>query len=166
VPPVEASGLCPARRAVLLGMGVAGVALVAGCGDDAEPPDAAAKPSTPATSAPASPADAGTIEPLPTGGPPVGALLSTKEVPVGGGVLVGDQLIIVQPKAGTFKAFDARCPHQGFTVQAPLAGSKVMVCPGHNSEFKAADGSLVRGPATRGLNAVSIKVVNGYIVEM
>jgi nitrite reductase/ring-hydroxylating ferredoxin subunit len=171
---------------LLLGMGVAGVALAAGCGDDggsssgssgsglasaSGPASSGAATGGPATrasgkGAPATPTDPGTIEPLPTGGPPVGALLSTKEVPVGGGVLVGDQLIIVQPKAGTFKAFDARCPHQGFTVQAPFAGSKVMECPGHNSQFRVADGSLARGPATRGLSAVSIKVMDGYIVQV
>jgi nitrite reductase/ring-hydroxylating ferredoxin subunit len=150
---------------LLLGLGVTGVAAVTGCGGGDASSDSPTEPATKTASPPAVPTDAGTIEPLPTGGPPVGALLSTKEVPVGGGVLVNDQLIIVQPKAGTFKAFDARCPHQGFTVQAPRSGSSVMECPGHNSQFKVADGSLARGPATRGLSAVSVKVVDGYIVE-
>jgi nitrite reductase/ring-hydroxylating ferredoxin subunit len=98
------------------------------------------------------------------GGAPVGALVATKEVPVGGGVLAQGSTIVVQPKAGTFKAFNATCPHQGVTVNPPATGADVMECPGHNSEFKAADGSLVRGPATRGLIAVPVKVRNGYVV--
>jgi nitrite reductase/ring-hydroxylating ferredoxin subunit len=152
---------------VLLGLGLTSIVAVTGCGSDNADTAGSGQPKPGASTArpPAVPTDAGTIEPLPTGGPPVGALLSTKEVPVGGGVLVNDQLVIVQPKAGTFKAFDARCPHQGFIVQAPRSGSSVMECPGHNSQFKVADGSLARGPATRGLSAVSVKVVDGYIVE-
>jgi nitrite reductase/ring-hydroxylating ferredoxin subunit len=80
-------------------------------------------------------------------------------------VLIGETRIVVQPKAGTFKAFNARCPHQGFTVQAPASGATVMECPGHNSQFKVADGSLARGPATRGLETVPIKIEKGFVVE-
>jgi Rieske Fe-S protein len=33
-----------------------------------------------------------------------------------------------------------------------------MTCPTHGSEFKAADGSVVRGPAARPLLPVAVKV--------
>ena len=37
------------------------------------------------------------------------------EVPEGGGV-VRDRVVVTQPSAGEFKAFDATCPHQGCAV--------------------------------------------------
>jgi nitrite reductase/ring-hydroxylating ferredoxin subunit len=168
LPAVEASGLCSGRRAVLLGIGVAGIALVTGCDkqDASSTGSSSATTGASATAAGTPSEDAGTIEPFPSSNVPVGAILSTKEIPVGGGVLVRDELLIVQPKAGTFKAFDPRCPHQGFIVQPPRPRSTVMECPGHNSQFKAADGSLVRGPATHALSEISIKVENGYIVQV
>lgn len=165
---VEASGLCAARRALLLGAGVAGLAALTGCGGDGDAGSAGASPAG-APSKVASPAATTTEDPFagfPSGdAPPDGALVETKEVPVGGGVLVRDTKLVVQPKAGTFKAYSAVCPHQGVTVQPPTPGAAVMQCPGHNSQFKVADGSLARGPATRGLTAISVKVQKGYVVE-
>jgi nitrite reductase/ring-hydroxylating ferredoxin subunit len=172
---VESSGLCAARRALLLGAGAAGLAVVTGCGSSrAAEPDGGE--STAATE-PGEDAGANAPGPAPTTGdpfagfpsgdaPPPGAIVAVKDVPVGGGVLVRDTRLVVQPKAGTFKAFSAVCPHEGVTVQPPVNGAAIMECPGHNSQFKAADGSLVRGPATRGLSGIAVKVQKGYVVEV
>jgi Rieske Fe-S protein len=154
--------LCAARRALLIG---AGAAVLAACGGENETP---ATPKPAATRPPSSaPATDDPFAGIPTegDGPPAGALIETKEVPVGGGVLVQDSTLVVQPRKGTFKAFSATCPHQGVTVQPPATGASIMECPGHNSQFKAADGTLVRGPATRGLKAVAVKVRDGYVVQ-
>jgi Rieske Fe-S protein len=177
VPPVEAPGVCAARRALLLGVGAAGLAalpVLAACGGDGGQGTAAASTATPATPATRSAAAPSEAEPttddpfagIPSdNGPPGGALVATKDVPVGGGVLVQDSKIVVQPRSGTFKAYSATCPHQGVIVPAPSPGASIMECPGHNSQFKAADGSLVRGPATRGLTAIPVKVQKGYVVQ-
>ena len=46
----------------------------------------------------------------------------TSEVPVGGGKVFADtKTVVTQPTAGTFKAFDAMCPHQGCTVGSSRA---------------------------------------------
>jgi len=173
VPPVEAPGVCAARRALLLGVGVAGLTalpVLAACGSDGGNTTAASSTATPATSPSARPSEAGptTDDPfagIPSdNGPPDGALVATKDVPVGGGVLVQDSKIVVQPRSGTFKAYSATCPHQGVIVPAPSPGASIMECPGHNSQFKVADGSLVRGPATRGLTTIPVKVHKGYVV--
>ena len=173
MPPVEAPGVCAARRALLLGAGAAGLAalpVLAGCGGDGGGPSAAGTPaSTPTRATQPSAAAPTTDDPfagIPSdNGPPDGALVATKDVPVGGGVLVQDSKIVVQPRSGTFKAYSATCPHQGVTVPAPSPGASIMECPGHNSQFKVADGSLVRGPATRGLTTIPVKVQKGYIVQ-
>lgn len=172
MPPVEAPGLCAARRALLFGAGAAGLAVLpvlAGCGGDGGGSSATGTPASPTQGPPPSAAAPTTDDPfagIPSdNGPPDGALIATKDVPVGGGVLVQDSKIVVQPRSGTFKAFSATCPHQGVTVPPPSPGSSIMECPGHNSQFKASDGSLVRGPATRGLTALPVKVQKGYVIQ-
>jgi Rieske Fe-S protein len=176
VPPVEGPAVCAARRALLCGAGVVGLAalpVLAGCGGGDGGADAAGPAASPATQ-PARPAQPSAAAPstddpfagIPSdNGPPGGALILAKDVPVGGGVLVQDTKLVVQPRSGTFKAYSATCPHQGFIVQPPAKGASIMECPGHNSQFKAADGSLVRGPATRGLDAIPVKVQKGYVVQ-
>ncbi len=158
---------CSARRALLLGAGALGVTVLAGCGDDEQPPAAAGSqpPSTAPTTA-GNPFD----NTAPAAGasdaaPPAGALVAVKDVPVGGGVIAKETILVVQAKAGTFKAYQASCPHQGVLVEPPSAGATTIMCPGHNSQFKIADGSLARGPATRGLSGVPVKVQAGYVVE-
>ncbi|WP_068258350.1 Rieske (2Fe-2S) protein [Janibacter limosus] len=70
------------------------------------------------------------------------------EVPQGGGLVRG-QVVITQPVAGDFKAFAARCPHQGCAVDQVTTES--IVCPCHGSQFALADGSVLQGPAAEGL---------------
>ena len=173
MPPVEAPGVWAARRALLLGVGAAGLAalpVLAACGGDGGA-GTAASTTAPATPPAARPSEAGptTDDPfagIPSNnGPPADALVATKDVPVGGGVLVQDSKIVVQPRSGTFRAYSATCPHQGVIVPAPSPGASIMQCPGHNSQFKVADGSLVRGPATRGLTTIPVKVQKGYVVQ-
>ena len=72
---------------------------------------------------------------------------------MGGGVIAKDTILVVQAKQGTFKAYP-QLPASGCLVDPPSAGETTIMCPGHNSQFKIADGSLARGPATRGLSGV------------
>jgi Rieske Fe-S protein len=138
------------RRSVLVGAcGTCAVAL-AGCAayGPGQPAAAPAAPQAAGTAAAAGGAGAGAAS---------GALASTADVPVGGGVILADAaLVITQPKAGTFKAFSAICTHQGCTVGSVENGT--INCPCHGSQFAVADGSVVNGPATKPLAAKKIKV--------
>jgi len=97
------------------------------------------------------------------GGAPATVSVKTAEVPVGGGVVEqSSNVLVVQPTQGTYKAFSAICPHQGCTVGTPQDG--VVTCPCHGSTFKAADGSLVTGPATQGLTPLTSHVQDGEVV--
>lgn len=81
----------------------------------------------------------------------------TSEIPVGGGKVFADtKTVVTQPAAGTFKAFDAVCPHQGCTVGSVEGGQ--IICPCHQSHFDATTGDRVSGPAPTGLTAKSITV--------
>jgi Rieske Fe-S protein len=138
------------RRAVLVGACGTCAVVVTGCAAYG-PAQSAPAPAPPP--APAQPGGAG-------GG---GAkLAATADVPVGGGVILTDaQLVITQPKAGTFKAFSAICTHQGCAVSTVENGT--INCPCHGSEFAITDGSVVAGPAPKPLPAQAIKVSGGSI---
>ncbi|MFC4335641.1 QcrA and Rieske domain-containing protein [Salininema proteolyticum] len=88
------------------------------------------------------------------------ALAATSDVPVGGGVVVED-FVIVQPEEGDFAAFNAHCPHEGTVVQAP-DDQGTIVCPNHFSEFTI-EGELQKGPADAGLGVVEIEVADDKI---
>ena len=83
------------------------------------------------------------------------------DVPVEGGV-VRDGVVITQPTKGDFHAFDARCPHQGCTVDEVTA--EAISCPCHGSRFAPGDGSVVQGPATTGLTARTATVDGADVV--
>jgi nitrite reductase/ring-hydroxylating ferredoxin subunit len=135
---------CAHRRAVLAGIGGLGTAaLLAACGgSDATANEPVAPPAGPAAGASSA-------------GAAAGPLADTAEVPVGGGI-VQNGLLIVQPVSGTFKVFDAACPHKGILVTAPQNG--VATCPAHASKFNIADGSRIDGPTPTGLKEIQVKV--------
>src|SRR2546423_823713 len=62
-------------------------------------------------------------------------------IPVGGAkVFRDDQVIVTQPKEGTFKAFSAICTHAGCTVGGVTKG--VIFCPCHGSQYDPATGAV------------------------
>ena len=88
------------------------------------------------------------------GGP---ATVSAAEVPVGGGkILTAQSVVVTQPTAGTYKAFSAVCTHQGCVVSG--VANSTITCACHNSQFSAADGSVITGPATKALAAKTVSV--------
>jgi nitrite reductase/ring-hydroxylating ferredoxin subunit len=104
--------------------------------------------------------------------PPSGSssLVPKAQVPVGGGVILRDQNIVVtQPSAGTFEGFDATCTHQGCQLASVSAGT--INCGCHGSQFSIKDGSNVVGPSgtpagsVAALGRVPVKVKGADIVE-
>lgn len=160
-------GPCP-RRALLAGVGAAGLgALLSACGGDAAG-QGAGSGSAATTAAPPPVGDGPTsavTEPTPEPAEPDGALVRVDEVPVRGGVLAFGDVLVVQPTAGTFRAYDAVCPHQGVVVDPPDA-SGVITCSGHLSRFRASDGSRIDGQAPRGLRRIEVRLVDGYVVRI
>ncbi|MEV7012994.1 Rieske 2Fe-2S domain-containing protein [Streptosporangium sp. NPDC051022] len=88
-------------------------------------------------------------------------LAKTKSIPVGGGKIIRGTWVVTQPTRGTFRAFSAKCTHQGCTVASVSGGT--INCPCHGSRFRVSDGSVVRGPAARALPGQRIKVSKGVI---
>lgn len=133
------------RRAVLLGAAAAGAAgLLAACGTNSPGGDG--------------------VPPPPYGPPDTQGPIHTTDIPVGGGVVYAKIVAVVtQPSAGTFKAFDATCKHQGCLVGSVVDG--FIVCPCHLSRYRIDDGSVVNGPATQPLDPKAVSV-NGDIITV
>jgi nitrite reductase/ring-hydroxylating ferredoxin subunit len=140
--------LLPDRRGVLR---VAGVVVGAGALAACSSPPVPTAPADSAGGAAATSGSGSDATSAAAGGTP------TSEVPVGGGTVFPDTMTVVtQPTAGTFKAFDAVCPHQGCTVGSVENGQ--IICPCHQSHFDATTGDRVSGPAPTGLTAKTITV--------
>ncbi|ONI90251.1 Rieske (2Fe-2S) protein [Saccharothrix sp. ALI-22-I] len=94
------------------------------------------------------------------------SIAALADVPDGGGLIAGNPstskpLVLVRT-GDTIKAYDAACPHAGTAVEPPESG--VITCPNHGSQFNASDGAVTKGPATKGLTEVAVKVEGGQIV--
>jgi nitrite reductase/ring-hydroxylating ferredoxin subunit len=126
------------RRALLLGTGCTALALLGACKAEpqAERPD---------------------------GKPAEDVLVEAAKVPVGGGVLTDNGVLVLQLEEGKFTAFDATCPHRLYLVRPPDSNG-IMVCSGHQSRFRATDGVLIDGPAVRNLHPRAVKLSGPNVV--
>ncbi|WP_461011488.1 Rieske (2Fe-2S) protein [Streptomyces capparidis] len=100
-----------------------------------------------------------------SGGSGGGVSVAASAVPVGGGVQVttadGRPAFVVQPRPGQYAAFAAACTHSGCPVQAPEDG--IFHCPCHGSEFDAATGRVLKGPATEPLARITVRDSGGKL---
>ncbi|WP_028477561.1 ubiquinol-cytochrome c reductase iron-sulfur subunit [Nocardia sp. CNY236] len=94
------------------------------------------------------------------GAPTATTLAKTTDIPVGGGVIIGNT-VVTQPSAGTFVGLSSTCTHAGCTVATVSDGT--INCPCHNSQF-GLDGSVAKGPATKPLAEKRIRVQGDAII--
>lgn len=158
---------CPSRRAVLAGIGATATVLAtSGCSvygrtDTSQQP--AAQP--PAAAAAASPGNA-SPGPAQSGVAQSGAerLASLTDVPVGGGVILAEQrVVLTRPAGDEVRGFSAVCTHAGCTVGEVDGG--LIRCPCHGSAFSIADGSVQAGPAPSPLPQVAVAVSGADVVR-
>jgi len=142
---MERPGGTTRRRTVLCGavVGLLGAGALAGCGGTTPRRRGGTGTATPGT-----------------------PLIALAELPVGGGRLVdvdgGGRLLVVRPSEDEARAFDPTCPHAGALVGEP--GGGVVTCPTHGSQFDAASGELLQGPARSGLTPIPVRVEDGQVV--
>jgi Rieske Fe-S protein len=149
------------RRSALAGATTLGLTLpvLAACSGDE--PDRATDPAgdadrsdRPDPSEPPSPDAEQSAETSGQDGAP--GIVTTAEVPVGGGVvLTKKKVVVTQPTKGAFKCFTAVCTHQGCLVANV---SDTINCSCHGSRYSIADGSVVGGPAPSALAELPIVV--------
>jgi len=86
---------------------------------------------------------------------------STKDVKVGGATrfqiqaLGGAMILITQPKAGVFRAFNAACTHAGIPL-GTVVGKDIACSDGHNAAFNLDTGKVTRGPAQMPLKKYTV----------
>ncbi len=149
---------CASRRRALMAAGLAGVAAstVAACSTAAVPFDATDGGTIPHDEEVPTPSDAPNGQPIPV------HVASAADIPVGGGmVVIKDNIVVTQPVTGEFRAFSAVCPHVGCLLDTVANGT--IECPCHGSSFRIGDGSVITGPATTPLTPVRITVADGAI---
>ncbi|MBF6340289.1 Rieske (2Fe-2S) protein [Nocardia abscessus] len=138
------------RSVVIAGVGVAAATALTACatyGKDEAAPAPNPAPATPGNQ----PSDADR---------PANALARTADIPVGGGVIVGDT-VVTQPSPGSFLGLSSVCTHAGCKVATVSGGTINCAC--HGSKF-ALDGSVAKGPATKPLSPKSIRVDGDSVV--
>ena len=140
------------RRALVLELcGAVGAAVLTACGGQRG--SDAGQAASPVPSPPSPTAAGGT--------PP--ALAATSDIPVGGGRVFPEDLVVVtQPAVGDLRAFDAICTHDGCMLTT-VSGATIG-CPCHGARFAITDGTVVNGPARRALTPRSISVRGGSII--
>ena len=156
------------RRRALSGVASVGLSLplLSACGDDESgtaPRDASttsssAPPSSSSTSAAPSsePTSSAPAEPVADG------IAATGDVPVGGGVVVADEEVVVtQPTAGEFKVFTAVCTHSGCLVGDV---TDTINCPCHGSTYDLTTGEPTGGPAPSALDPVDFEIDGDQVV--
>ena len=154
------------RRTVLGALGVTAASALAACGDDetATSGTPSSDSSSPSASESESPAGGGGKKDKGDSGSGATPLVATADVPVGSGVILKDQeLVVTQPTKGTFLAFSAICTHQGCPV-GTITGDQIL-CPCHGSVFSTEDGSVVQGPAGGPLPPVEVSVEGDQVVQ-
>lgn len=140
------------RRTILRGATVGGLALplLAACGGGDEASSGSSGDASSSASAGGGSDSSG------------GTSVSAADVPVGGGMILKDQKVVVtQPAKGDFKAFTAVCTHKGCTVAKVEDG--LIMCPCHGSRFSIEDGSRKAGPAQAALASKKVTVEGDQI---
>jgi nitrite reductase/ring-hydroxylating ferredoxin subunit len=74
----------------------------------------------------------------------------------------GVPLLLVRHE-GAIVALADRCTHRGGPLHEGTLADGCIICPWHGSQFRLADGALVRGPATRPAPAAEVRVVSGRV---
>jgi nitrite reductase/ring-hydroxylating ferredoxin subunit len=152
------------RRRAVAGAAVGGLSLpiLAACGGGGSSGGTAGDPSSTGTTG----GGKGSRTPAPAADP----LVATRDVPVGGGVILADQNVVVtQPQQGSFEGFSATCTHQGCTLASVASGT--INCGCHGSQFSITDGSNVAGPSgspagsVAALPKVAVRVKGANVVK-
>jgi nitrite reductase/ring-hydroxylating ferredoxin subunit len=98
-------------------------------------------------------------------------ICATKDIKVGGASSFrvararNLMVLITQPKAGVFRAFDQRCPHKGLAINS-IKG-KNLACQAqrapHGSQFDLNSGAVRKGPARKSLSRFTVTVEKKFV---
>ncbi|GAB2760753.1 hypothetical protein GCM10027020_11470 [Nocardioides salsibiostraticola] len=85
-----------------------------------------------------------------------GALTTVGDVPIGGGVILGEtEIVVTQPTKGDFRGFSAICTHQGCIVREV---TETIDCFCHGAKYSLESGEPVSGPANVALAPRDLRI--------
>lgn len=88
---------------------------------------------------------------------PDGPIAKTTDVPEGSAKIFAEhKIVITNDPPGNFQGFSYLCTHMGCPVTGVEA--ELIQCTCHGSEFSTRDGSVARGPATKPLTQVDLRI--------
>jgi nitrite reductase/ring-hydroxylating ferredoxin subunit len=76
---------------------------------------------------------------------------------------LADRKILLFRQGNQVAALENACNHAGGPLSEGSIQGGVVSCPWHGSQFRLADGSLVRGPATFSQLRLQVRVNNGMV---
>lgn len=166
--PPSVSSILSRRRALTgaAGLGL-GLPVLAACGGGSDETPTATDPESTTTGTPSSSAASASGDPsasaTSSSAPAaVEGITSTADVPVGSGViLTDDKLVVTQPAEGEFKCFTSICTHSGCPVTEVTT---TINCNCHGSTFDISTGAVLGGPATAPLAETAISVDGDQVV--
>lgn len=65
-------------------------------------------------------------------------------------------VIITQPKAGVYRAFNATCTHMGALIGAIDQTGSTLICEAHGARFNSDSGKVTGGPAPKPLTKYTV----------
>lgn len=84
------------------------------------------------------------------------ALTAVGDVPIGGGVILGEtEIVVTQPTKGDFRGFSAICTHQGCIVREV---AETINCFCHGAKYSLESGEPVSGPANVALASRELRI--------
>lgn len=149
------------RRFILRASGLTvGAGVLAACSSPAVVTPTTSSSSSSSSSAGTTSSQTATSAATETSATPVAGGTPTSEVPVGGGTIYdAKKVVVTQPTAGEFKAFDTTCTHQGCPVTSVSDGH--IVCPCHGSRFDISTGEPTSDSEAKSALAAKTVTVSG-----
>jgi len=74
------------------------------------------------------------------------------------------RVLVFRRSARKFSGFIATCPSDSVKLTAASVRAGRITCPGDGSVFSATTGARVSGPANTGLEKVTLRLVNGFLI--
>jgi nitrite reductase/ring-hydroxylating ferredoxin subunit len=78
--------------------------------------------------------------------------------------VASSRILVFRRSARKFAGFIATCPSDDTKLTAAHVRGGRITCPADKSVFNASTGARVSGPATSGLEKVSLKITNGFLI--
>lgn len=78
--------------------------------------------------------------------------------------VASSRILVFRRSAKKFSGFIATCPSDDTKLTAANVRGGRITCPADKSVFNATTGNRISGPATSGLEKVSLKITNGFLI--